>query len=600
MLKEQEKKLLFNVSIISIVLCLVVCIPFTQTKVTTFELIFKFIIVPVLIIIASLINFNTKYRNYRPAQKFATITSYVPALSYCLAILFNTVLCLVRDANVGGAWLAKAIIVTVVMVVLAVASHMLYRAIIVFSKNMAMLIDGTIVLVMIIDTIFLHGVVKGYKVDGALANGSIWFILLPILFGLLGAVLHAFTLRNYMFNNDEYKLVPKADLLKEWMELREKEYNKAEEVILNSLYNFTKEQLGIEDADALLAKVNTLEEEKATLLAQIEELKKAPKGEAVPFDDSKFMSLYERLIRVQEELAAAQKEVIALSKRLEEERAALKETKPAPAPAPAPQPVIVEDPHLAKKVAEVEVREEKLAEKEQLIAERNALVQEKMDRLQQEKEMTEEEKARLEAEIAEKEAEISRRDEEDRLEREADERARLEAEENARIAAEEKEKRDKALYKALRPTYDKIVAYVDAIEGVRNVIFGDGKGNKFYIEKKLVLIMQKGSADYKITFLANDESFLKYMKNNADCINRATSPAGTNWLKFTNKGVNDEKFVKEMVKGSVDYINNMLKEEALEKERIKQEKEEAKRKAREAAKEEARKQKEAAKADKAA
>ena len=124
--------------------------------------------------------------------------------------------------------------------------------------------------------------------------------------------------------------------------------------------------------------------------------------------------------------------------------------------------------------------------------------------------------------------------------------------------------------------------YIDALEGVRNV--SSANGNKFYIGKKLVAIFQKGKADYRITFQAPDVKFLEYIKDHSDCVSRASSPKGSNWLKLINKGILEDAFVKEILKGAVEYVNAEIQAELAAKEEAKRLKAEEKKKAREAAK----------------
>ena len=195
--------------------------------------------------------------------------------------------------------------------------------------------------------------------------------------------------------------------------------------------------------------------------------------------------------------------------------------------------------------------------------------------------------------------ELNKRDEQDRLE--AEEAAK--AAEAAEAAKAEKEAAMAAQYKAIRPTYEKMCQYIDEMEGVRNVTTSNG--NKFYIGKKLVAIFQKGKADYRITFQAKDDKFLSFIKDSTDSVNRATSPKGTNWLKFVNKGVTSEEFVKDILKGAVEYVNDEIAAELAAKEEAKRIKAEEKRKAKEAekaakAKAAAKEKEKAAKAKKAA
>jgi len=572
MLKNQEKKLVFNVSIVSLVLCLLVCIPWGINKISNFEIIMKYIIIPALIIVASIININIKYRNYRPANKFATISSYVPMFSYVAASLFNALMCLSRSLEVysRAKWMALALIITVIFVVFTALSHLYYRSVLVFNKNTAMLFDYSFLAVAVIDTLLLSFIARDYS-QVVLTAGSLWHILIPAILGALVVVLHAFILRNYRDYNDEFKLVDKGPLLENWMKIREDMYYNATEEIMNALYDYSASNLEFDEEEAEVEEtaepvVEVVDsEETLNKLAQLE----AEKAEALAAKEKAEAEKAEVL--AEKEKAEAEK-AEALSKLAELEKAHAEKE---------PEVVTVTDPALEAKMAQLQEENEKHEEEKAKLQEENEKYEEEKAKLQEENEKHEEEKAKLQEEL-------NKRDEQDRLE--AEEAAK--AAEAAEAAKAEKEAAMAAQYKAIRPTYDKMCQYIDALEGVRNV--PTSSGNKFYIGKKLVAIFQKGKADYRITFQAKDDKLLAFIKDSTDSVDRATSPKGTNWLKFVNKGVTDEEFVKDILKGAVEYVNDEIAAELAAKEEAKRIKAEEKRKAREA--EKAAKAKAAAKA----
>ena len=591
MLKNQEKKLVFNVSIVSLVLCLLVSIPWGIEKISTFEIVMKYIVIPALIIVASIININIKYRNYRPANKFATISSYVPMFSYLVASLFNALMYLSRSLEVYSKtkWMILAFILIVLCVVFATLSHCYYRAVLVFNKNTSMLFDYSFLAITVIDTLLLSFIARDYS-QFALEAGSLWHILIPGLLGALVVVLLSFILRNYRDYNDEFKLVDKEPLLENWMKIREETYYNATEEIMNALYDFSASNLEFEedeeeaeavevetvvevvDSEETLNKLAQLETEKAEALAA-KERAEAEKAEALATKERAEAEKAEALA-AKERAEAEKAEALAKLADLEKENAEKE-----------PEVVTVKDPELEAEMAKLQEENEKHEEEKARLQEENEKFEEEKARLQEENEKHEEEKARLQEEL-------NKREEQDRLE--AEEAAR--AAEAAEAARAEKEAAMAAQYKAIRPTYDKMCQYIDALEGVRNV--PTSSGNKFYIGKKLVAIFQKGKADYRITFQAKDDKFLEFIKNSTDSVDRATSPKGTNWLKFVNKTVTDEEFVKDILKGAVEYVNDEIAAELAAKEEAKRIKAEEKRKAREA--EKAAKEKEKEKAAKAA
>lgn len=550
MLKNQEKKLVFNVSIISLVVSLLVCIPWGVSKVSGFELVMKYIIIPIFVIVASLINLSIKYRNYRPANKFATIASYIPMFTYFAASLFNALMYLVRSTEVYAKpkWVLMAVIISIVMVVFVVLSHFYYRVVIIFNKNKAMLLDYSFLAIAIIDTIALSFIGTDH-LGVVLESGSAWHIVLPAIIGVLVLVLQAFVLRNYRDYNDEYKLVDKGPLLENWMKIREDLYYNATEEIMNALYIYSAEHLEFED-----------EEENP-----VEETKEEPQVIEVPADTSE---LEAKLAESEKKRLAAEEKA---SKAEKEKDAALARVAELEKEAAEREPEVVKDPELEAEVAKLQAENAQHQEEIAKRDEQDRLEAEQMAKLQEENAQHEEENAKLKEEI-------DRRDEQNRLE--AEEKAA--AEEAKQKAAAEKEAENASKYKALRPTYDKMCQYVDALEGVRGV--PTSNGHKFYIGKKLVAIFQKGKADYRITFQASDDKFLTYIKDHSDCVSRATSPKGSNWLKFINKGVVEDQFVKDILKGAVDYVNAEIAAELAAKEEAKRIKAEEKRKAREAAK----------------
>ena len=595
MLKNQEKRLVFNVSIISLVVSLLVCIPWGIGKVSGFEIVMKYIIIPAFIVVASIINLSIKYRNYRPANKFATIASYVPMFSYASASLFNALMYLIRSNDVYGRtkWVLLTVIIAVVLVLFTVLSHFYYRAVIVFSKNTSMLFDYSFLAITVIDTIALSFIARDHSAV-LLEAASVWHIILPALLGALVVVFLAFVLRNYRDYNDEYKLVDKGPLLENWMKIREDLYYNATEEIMNALYIYSADHLEFEDEEEETEQETVVEtkivevpadtSELEAKLAKAEQEKQDALDKAAKAEQEKEAKLAKAEQEKQEALdkaaKAEQEKEAALAKVAELEKEANKE------------PEVIKDPELEAEVAKLQgekaQHEEEKARLQEEIAKRDEqdrLEAEQMAKLQEENAQHEEEKAKLQEENAQHEEEkarlqeeIAKRDEQDRLE--AEERAA--AEEAKQKAAAEKEAENAAKYKALRPTYDKMCQYIDALEGVRNV--SSTNGNKFYIGKKLVAIFQKGKADYRITFQAPDAKFLEYIKDHSDCVSRASSPKGSNWLKLINKGILEDAFVKEILKGAVEYVNAEIQAELAAKEEAKRLKAEEKKKAREAAK----------------
>ena len=125
MLKEKDRKTLFILAAISIVLCLAVCVPFSLKGISLFEIIFKYVVVALFIVGASILGISIKFRNYRPCNKYSTIVTYTPLFSYAAALLFNAVLNLVRGgALFGSLQMVMLIVASAILVAVICLSHL--------------------------------------------------------------------------------------------------------------------------------------------------------------------------------------------------------------------------------------------------------------------------------------------------------------------------------------------------------------------------------------------------------------------------------------------------------------------------------------------
>ena len=100
MLKAKDKKTILILTIISLALSAIACVPFTLAKLTQAELIIKYIVLPIAIAGMSIYMYTLKFRNYRPAYKFPVISSYAPVFSYTIALALNTLIVLARSNQV--------------------------------------------------------------------------------------------------------------------------------------------------------------------------------------------------------------------------------------------------------------------------------------------------------------------------------------------------------------------------------------------------------------------------------------------------------------------------------------------------------------------
>lgn len=129
--------------------------------------------------------------------------------------------------------------------------------------------------------------------------------------------------------------------------------------------------------------------------------------------------------------------------------------------------------------------------------------------------------------------------------------------------------------KKFSPTFEKMVEYANSFnekEGFK--VNANAKGNllKFYLGKKMFLVMQSTASDYRISFITSPEKFVKYVTTYPGTMVVPKNLSDNNWIKFTNKGKADSKLVKEIIKQAVQTAEKQIAEEKAAKEAAKKEK----------------------------
>ena len=172
------------------------------------------------------------------------------------------------------------------------------------------------------------------------------------------------------------------------------------------------------------------------------------------------------------------------------------------------------------------------------------------------------------AELTEEESE----DEED-LESEEDleaveEEAPAEEAKEEAPAEEAKEEAPKPVKepKVLSPSFDEVLEKARAIEGGSEVSNEAKTVYKFSYEKKLFLILQKTSNDYRVAFLADNEDILKYIIKYPRVIIKPSSPKGDNWLLLINKNAFDAELLENIMNNSLKTLKRLLEEAKAAKE----------------------------------
>ena len=594
MLLERDRKLFHLFAVISIALSLLVCIPYSLAKVTLFEIIVKYMVIPCAIGVLTFICWSGKYRSYRPAVKFTTIVTYTPLFSYTAAILFNTLLLLVRNTSVYSQLKFNLLVMglAAVLVLVIALAHVYSKFVIKFSKNEALVADGIFAVLALAYTIGGASIAFDYRAIGGLEFKSVLYILIPLILGAAAAWLHVLIINNANEQKQEYVVKSRQELYQLWEEnclTAKKIYEAARENILESLLNYNLEELGFEEVEAveepveevavaadpeLENKVNELEAEKEVLVGQNNEL------------NEQNQSLEERI------------------NALEEQNKALKE-------------------QLDEVLAVIATSKDMIVDTLQKCADNDTdlimdSLQHSLDVIKSEREAVAESRQKLEAEIEAQKAEIQAKLDahaekvalEEKAKAEALEKARLDAERRAKEAEERAKEK-----KPIEPDFAKVVEFAVSVGKDRDDIelsVNDKQTMyKFLHDGTAFIALQKTNNDYRISFLAKTEAMreLLYQYNGVVSFDKVVEFEKAKYtvqqLKAVYKG--DESLSIEVVQ---EFLTNsiavLLEAEELEaqaiakeqaaKERAKLAEQALREKERAVAKEEAKRQKELQKA----
>ena len=529
MLNYREKRTVLILSIIAAALSIVACIPFGLAHLSRVEFLLKYIAFPIVVAILSIVIYNIKFRNYRPGYRFAVLASYLPVFSYIIALAINTFILLARSnpdfVFSRNVWIGLVVLIVFVIVTGAVLMHVFFQKIVLFTKNEIMVIDSLFVAILAVDAIGF-GILANKLVEHseAFANPHWAFLVAPIILCALWGAFHITHLVKLYKTDAELRLEDKAELIARFKQNYCNFYQDAYEEILNSLFDFSAIKNGIEEIE---------------FIDEDEETEAAPVAEEV----------------VEEQ--PVEKEV-----------------------------VIVKDEEDAKRIAELEAQ---LAELHETHSDKLDDLKDDLEDAQEEAESAkaQAEEARVAAENAKSEAEVAKAEAE-ALKAEA---AAIAAEAEAEAARKAALAAEKAIQiaeakKAIKPSYMNLVNYASALEddGVTVVANDKETQHKFYINKKLFLVLTDTNVDYRITFLASKENAIDLIIDNPKTVSKATSPKGPHWYKLINKGTFEGDQLKGIIKGALEQQKLLLQEAEEEKARIKAEKAAARKAEKEAAK----------------
>lgn len=634
MLNDREKKSMFIISMISIVFAMVIAVPWGVKDVLTAEIVVKVWVLPLLGLVLYLLNLNSKYRNYRPSVRYTTVTSYFPLFTIAFASLANALLMLVRSTRPFASnmsWLWMVIFVAGLFVAVGLLTHFFYKAVIVFSKNESMLIDALLA-VLYLGVLFLTSSIANryHGLEVAFENTSVLLIITPIVLGLLIAAVQVLSLVRLYISNPEYSVESKKALIEEFMALHKREYDYAENHLLKSLYTYSKEQLGIEDIKP--ETLAQLEEEKASLeakLAELEEkLSEETESDEEQLNREQLLDLQERLAQLQVVLGEVQVQCLsqenALKEQkneveeevahLEEERKALEEEKSsleeeqasfqkekdeyvpqvvevpvpqvvvAPKPEPKPKPAKVFVPSFEELIGFVKaqgndinvVSNAKNTQHKFMIGKKPFLI---MQKTNSDYRLVFLAKRNYAMSLINKLPGAVSKPTSPKGENwfKIVNKGELDANLVQQAIAKSYEflanPEPKPEPKVLKPTFNKLVKYAGSLpdKEIRQVANAKGNLVKFYLGKKLFLVAQSTSSDYRITFCSTPEQAYNLIVKYPGTVVKATSPKGEEWFKFTNKGEFDEKEIKTMIKLAAKYIEDQVAEELRIKEEQKAE-----------------------------
>mgnify|MGYP003292248261 CR=1 FL=1 len=532
MLNSKDRKTLLILTIISLSISFIACIPFNLYQLTQVELIIKYIAFPIINAVLAISMYSIKFRNYRPATKFPVLASYAPVFSYIVAISVNTLVLLARTNQVFdlAVWVGLAVLLVLVIVAGSALMHIFFKKLLYFTKNEMMVIDSLFIAVLAVDVI-VFGMVANNFVDlqEAFPNPHWALLVAPLILAGLWLAGHILYVVKLFKKDPEYRLEDKAELVARYKRAYGDFYAEAYEDIMNSLFDFSAEKIGIEEIEFVDADEEELEEEKEEIKEEVEEVKEVKK----------------------------EKEI-----------------------------VVVKDEEDAKRIAELEAQ---LAELHESHSEKLEDLKEDLGDAEEEAEAAkaEAEQAKVAAESARSEAEIAKAEAEALKAEAAAKAAEAEAEaaRKAQLAAE-KAKEVAEAKKAIKPSYMNLVNYASALEDDGVTVVGNDKDTqyKFYLNKKLFLVLSDTNVDYRLTFLASKEKAIDLIIENPKSVSKATSPKGPHWYKLINKGTFEGEQLKQIIKDALEQQKELARLAEEEKARIKAEKAAQKKAEKEAAK----------------
>ena len=536
MLENKNRKLLLILSIVGVVISAIVCVPFTASKICLLEIILKYAVFGLAVAGITIYSEIIKYRDYTPTNKFTVVSSYVPLFSYVAALLFDTILNVARFGSLYSNLKANLLLIccAAILVLVVFLSHLFYNKVPLLRKKEAIMTDvifGILAIGYLVVSILIASDAYANSTQIAMSTvvkkSNVMYIIIPLILSVIIGGIHCMLLKISYDADETLNPYSVEDLYATWKKNLDKEnkaYSDARNDILNTLYEFSTNQLGIErvdnekmklvlskkekECDKLVKRVDVLEKELDDALAVISAAK-----------DKIFETLQKKAEDDGELILTSLNDSLNL---IQSERNTVKESK------------------------------------EKLVSENDSLIKElqaKIDTYNKEK---------AEAEQKEKEAQELAKAEAERRQREAEERERLK--------------------KPIEPAFSEVALFGKSIGADRDdieVVPNDKQtAYRFTAHGKQFLNIQATNNDYRIFFLAKTDEMrdLLYKYNSVINFDRKyTQPVSkfeTNQLKAIYRG--DETISFEDLKPlMIHSLENLLESE--EAERLAKEAEKAKR-----------------------
>ena len=118
--------------------------------------------------------------------------------------------------------------------------------------------------------------------------------------------------------------------------------------------------------------------------------------------------------------------------------------------------------------------------------------------------------------------------------------------------------------KEFKPSFAEMVKYAQSFEGVTYQGNAEGTNYKFYVGKKLFLILLDNPKDYRLTFLMDLPQASEYAQIFA--FSKAKSPKSIYSFKLVSKGEFGEDEIKSIIKGAYEMVETIKQRELEAKE----------------------------------